>query len=166
LKAASLSWPSLSQAWLICQMHVHRPVPEPQEIRDVQTKTSFPRICDLLGRHTVTPMALGAGEAPDTCLELTAANGTKSSFTFDKVFGPSATQVCASAALCCPAPEESSRSLANEASDCNLFRHHRVHGWVQHACSRLLSRGVEPCVTVDGRRRRCLRKSHSWYRAP
>ena len=29
---------------------------------------------------------------PDTTLELTALNGAKSSFTFDKVFGPAATQ--------------------------------------------------------------------------
>ena len=35
---------------------------------------------------------LHAGEVPDTTLELTAQSGTKSSFTFDKVFGPAATQ--------------------------------------------------------------------------
>lgn len=28
-------------------------------------------------------------------LELIAANGSRSTFTFDEVFGPSATQVCA-----------------------------------------------------------------------
>lgn len=39
-------------------------------------------------------MVVGAGEAPGSALELTAPNGNKSSFTFDKVFGPSATQVC------------------------------------------------------------------------
>ena len=75
----------------------------------------------------VTVVALGAGEAADTCLELTAANGTKSSFTFDKVFGPSATQVCNSAALCCPAAYMSPRFLASEQPAGNLFRHHRVH---------------------------------------
>ena len=37
-------------------------------------------------------MWLHAGEVPDTTLELTALNGAKSSFTFDKVFGPAATQ--------------------------------------------------------------------------
>jgi len=43
-------------------------------------------------KSTLTACVLQAGEAPDTSLELTAQNGTKSSFTFDKVFGPAATQ--------------------------------------------------------------------------
>ncbi len=33
------------------------------------------------------------GETSDGCLELTTPNGNKSSFTFDKVFGPTASQV-------------------------------------------------------------------------
>ncbi len=40
----------------------------------------------------ITMGAVHAGEVPDTALELTALNGAKSSFTFDKVFGPAATQ--------------------------------------------------------------------------
>ena len=36
---------------------------------------------------------LCAGETPDGCLELTTPNGNTSNFTFDKVFGPSASQV-------------------------------------------------------------------------
>ena len=71
-------------------------------------------MCDLFGWREVTVMALGAGEAPDTCLELTAANGTKSSFTFDKVFGPSATQVCTSAALYFPVADKSPRFLVSK----------------------------------------------------
>ena len=38
-------------------------------------------------------LRLCAGEAPDGCLELTVPKGNTSSFTFDKVFGPSASQV-------------------------------------------------------------------------
>ena len=36
---------------------------------------------------------LYVGDTPDGCLELTTPNGNTSSFTFDKVFGPSASQV-------------------------------------------------------------------------